>query len=102
MKTVKLSAFCFLSLLGLFVAGCSNGKSASAPAPAIAPATATNPITNPPNPAPTAGGTNEVAVITTSDGVMVVEFYPDVAPKHVENFKTLAKKVSMTARHSTA
>ncbi|MDB6027625.1 MAG: peptidyl-prolyl cis-trans isomerase [Verrucomicrobiales bacterium] len=34
----------------------------------------------------------EVAVITTSEGVMVAEFWPDVAPKTVENFKTLSKK----------
>ena len=35
---------------------------------------------------------NEVAVIKTSEGEMVVEFWSDVAPKTVENFKTLAKK----------
>ncbi len=34
----------------------------------------------------------EVAVIKTSEGEMVAEFWPDVAPKTVENFKTLAKK----------
>jgi peptidyl-prolyl cis-trans isomerase B (cyclophilin B) len=37
-------------------------------------------------------GTNMVAVIKTSEGTMVVEFWPDVAPKTVENFETLAKK----------
>jgi peptidyl-prolyl cis-trans isomerase B (cyclophilin B) len=36
--------------------------------------------------------TNEVAVMTTTAGEMVIEFWPDVAPKTVENFKTLAKK----------
>ncbi|MCX6895623.1 MAG: peptidylprolyl isomerase [Verrucomicrobia bacterium] len=36
--------------------------------------------------------TNEVAVIKTSEGEMVLEFYPDVAPGHVENFKKLANK----------
>jgi peptidyl-prolyl cis-trans isomerase B (cyclophilin B) len=35
--------------------------------------------------------TNEVAVIKTAVGEMVVEFWPDVAPKTVENFKKLAK-----------
>jgi peptidyl-prolyl cis-trans isomerase B (cyclophilin B) len=35
--------------------------------------------------------TNEVAVIKTTAGDLVVEFWPDVAPKTVENFKTLAK-----------
>jgi len=34
----------------------------------------------------------EVAVIKTDEGEMVVELWPDVAPKTVENFKTLAKK----------
>src|SRR6186713_2436308 len=33
----------------------------------------------------------EVAVITTTEGEMVVEFWPDVAPKTVANFKKLAK-----------
>jgi peptidyl-prolyl cis-trans isomerase B (cyclophilin B) len=36
--------------------------------------------------------TNEVAVITTTEGTMVIEFWTDVAPKTVENFKTLANK----------
>ncbi|MFM7554599.1 MAG: peptidylprolyl isomerase [Verrucomicrobiota bacterium] len=35
---------------------------------------------------------NEVAVIKTVAGDMVIEFWPDVAPNTVENFKTLAKK----------
>jgi len=34
----------------------------------------------------------EVAVIKTSEGDMVIEFWPDVAPKTVENFKKLAAK----------
>lgn len=34
----------------------------------------------------------EVAVIKTSMGEMVLEFWPEVAPKHVENFKKLAKQ----------
>ena len=34
----------------------------------------------------------EVAVLKTSDGEMVVEFWSDVAPKTVENFKKLAKE----------
>ena len=35
---------------------------------------------------------NEVAVINTSEGEMVIGFWPDVAPKTVENFKKLAKQ----------
>lgn len=34
---------------------------------------------------------NEVAVIKTTEGEMVVKFWPDVAPKTVENFKKLAR-----------
>ena len=34
----------------------------------------------------------EVAIIKTSQGDMVVKFWPDVAPKNVENFKKLAKQ----------
>jgi peptidyl-prolyl cis-trans isomerase B (cyclophilin B) len=35
---------------------------------------------------------SEIAILTTSAGEMVLEFWPEVAPKTVENFKTLAKK----------
>jgi peptidyl-prolyl cis-trans isomerase B (cyclophilin B) len=35
---------------------------------------------------------NEVAVIKTTEGDMVIEFWPDVAPGHVENFKKLANR----------
>jgi peptidyl-prolyl cis-trans isomerase B (cyclophilin B) len=39
------------------------------------------------NPAPA----NEVAVLKTSYGDMTIAFWPDVAPKTVENFKKLAR-----------
>jgi len=65
----------------LLAAGCSNEKPV-APAPAAAAVT---------NQAPVAPNTNDVGVITTSAGVMVVEFYPDVAPNHVANFEKLAR-----------
>jgi peptidyl-prolyl cis-trans isomerase B (cyclophilin B) len=35
---------------------------------------------------------SELAQITTTEGEMVIEFWPDVAPRTVENFKTLAQK----------
>jgi peptidyl-prolyl cis-trans isomerase B (cyclophilin B) len=35
---------------------------------------------------------SEIAIISTTEGEMVVEFWPDVAPGHVENFKKLAQK----------
>jgi peptidyl-prolyl cis-trans isomerase B (cyclophilin B) len=34
---------------------------------------------------------SEVAVMETTEGTMVIEFWPDVAPKTVENFKKLAR-----------
>ena len=34
--------------------------------------------------------TNEVAIINTTEGAMIVEFWPDVAPNTVANFKKLA------------
>jgi hypothetical protein len=50
--------------------------------------------TNTQNDAPmsNAVNTHEVAVINTTEGEMVIEFWPDVAPKTVENFKKLAKQ----------
>src|SRR5277367_561422 len=35
---------------------------------------------------------SEAAIISTTEGEMVIEFWPDVAPGHVENFKKLAQK----------
>jgi peptidyl-prolyl cis-trans isomerase B (cyclophilin B) len=35
---------------------------------------------------------NEIAVIRTSAGELALEFWPDVAPKTVENFKQLARQ----------
>ena len=35
---------------------------------------------------------SEVAVIDTNYGKIVIEFFPEAAPKHVENFKELARE----------
>jgi peptidyl-prolyl cis-trans isomerase B (cyclophilin B) len=35
---------------------------------------------------------SEVAILDTSMGKISLEFFPNAAPKHVENFKTLARK----------
>ena len=40
---------------------------------------------------PTVNTTDEVAVIKTSEGDMVVEFWKDAAPQTIENFKKLAR-----------
>lgn len=56
---------------------CADGTSTNAPAAAAA---------------SKAPDTNEVAVINTTDGEMVIAFWPDVAPNTVANFKKLAEK----------
>jgi peptidyl-prolyl cis-trans isomerase B (cyclophilin B) len=72
----KLSLNCFLILLlGLASALAADTNTTAAPKAEAKPVTV-----------------KEVAVIKTSEGEMVVEFYPEVAPKHVENFKKLAKQ----------
>ena len=38
------------------------------------------------------GDKDEVAVLETNYGRIVIEFYPDEAPKHVANFKELARE----------
>ncbi len=50
--------------------------------------------TNTPAAAPAASlaSTNEVAVIKTTDGTMVIGFWPDVAPNTVANFEKLARQ----------
>ena len=35
---------------------------------------------------------SELAIISTTEGDLVIEFWPDVAPGHVKNFTDLAKK----------
>jgi peptidyl-prolyl cis-trans isomerase B (cyclophilin B) len=84
MKT--LMSFCALSLVfGLALARAEEAK---------------KPVTDPAKPETKAevkpdakaGAAKEMAVIKTAEGEMVIEFWPEVAPKTVENFKTLAKK----------
>ena len=70
-------------LLGGFV----TARAQNAPAPAEAPSAPTSPASVP-APVPV----KELAVIKTSKGEMTVEFWEDVAPKTVANFKKLAKE----------
>jgi peptidyl-prolyl cis-trans isomerase B (cyclophilin B) len=75
---------------------------APTPAPAPSPAAAAPAASTPTSPPPSAAtqppketppvSTNEVAVIKTALGEMVVEFWPDVAPNTVENFKKLTRQ----------
>lgn len=71
-KMTKLCVYCLTFLLGAGVAFGQGEKPAAAGADA--------------------GAANEVAVIKTTAGDMVAEFWTDVAPKTVENFKKLARE----------
>ncbi|MGC3960455.1 MAG: peptidylprolyl isomerase [Verrucomicrobiota bacterium] len=75
MKKLSLNAILIL-LFGVALATAAETNNAAAPKKESAPPTAAK----------------EVAVVKTSEGEMVLEFYPEVAPKHVENFKKLAKQ----------
>jgi peptidyl-prolyl cis-trans isomerase B (cyclophilin B) len=73
---------CYLPLLALLLAGGAGQASDTPPAaPANAPA-AVKP----------AADKNEVAVIKTTEGDMVIAFWTDAAPKTIANFKKLARK----------
>jgi peptidyl-prolyl cis-trans isomerase B (cyclophilin B) len=74
MKAIHLLCAC-----GLFAAIATQADETKTNAPAATPAVA-----------PAAA--KEVAIVKTSEGTMVLEFFPDVAPNHVDNFKKLAKK----------
>lgn len=82
MRIVILSGL-FGTLLGL-AAGCKPEQSSS---------TSGNPPSTPTREESktVSVNTNEVAVIKTSAGEIVVEFWNDVAPKTVENFKKLSR-----------
>ncbi|HZL78904.1 MAG TPA: peptidylprolyl isomerase [Candidatus Limnocylindrales bacterium] len=74
MKTPSL--ICAFSLITSFtLVSCSKAEPTNTPA--------VNQTTN-------TISTSEVAVINTTEGTMVVEFWPDVAPATVANFKKLA------------
>ena len=66
-------------LAPLFLSACSGSNSPEAPAPTKSAAPAKAPV-------------DKYAKIKTNFGDIVLEFRPDVAPKTVENFITLAKK----------
>ena len=85
MKKILLSST-FVLLFGLASACAAETNSASAaklePKKEIA-----KPVVK-----PASTNASEVAVLKTSEGEMVLEFWSDVAPNHVENFKKLAKE----------
>jgi peptidyl-prolyl cis-trans isomerase B (cyclophilin B) len=73
---MKLTLLCCLAGLALVVTNARSQESETTPTP--------TPMNSPTE--------KEVAVITTSAGEMVAEFWPEVAPNTVENFKKLARQ----------
>ena len=71
--------------LSLLTAQAQETKNETKPQPGTAKIAGSNEKKSPVN-------ANEVAVIKTTEGDMVIEFWPDVAPHTVENFKKLAKE----------
>ena len=67
-------------MMGLVLAGLLSQSATLAAGPADASA------------APAKADDAEVAVITTTEGTMVVQFWTDAAPKTIANFKKLAKE----------
>jgi peptidyl-prolyl cis-trans isomerase B (cyclophilin B) len=80
--TKKPPAAAFLALLiFIFAAACAPSPAEDAAKPAA------------PEAAPKADpAQDEVAVIETDFGIMVLEFLPEIAPNHVAQFKKLAKE----------
>ena len=75
-----MSKYTLLPSLALSLFAFWSPALAQSPAAPTAPAPASQPVVN------------EVAVLKTSKGEMTVEFWGDVAPKTVENFKKLARE----------
>jgi peptidyl-prolyl cis-trans isomerase B (cyclophilin B) len=76
--TMKYLKNCLSPLIGLVLAAvCAQFSALAEDPPASSAAKADDP---------------EVAVITTTEGMMVVQFWTDAAPKTIANFKKLAKE----------
>ena len=76
-KTLLFLLFLFLSIFAL---ACENDTRT------------TNNTTPNPNATPSDKVDDEVAILETDVGRIVIEFFPNEAPKHVENFKKLSKE----------
>src|SRR5262249_42142368 len=73
-------------MLGLFAFACSNNTAGNNDSSSSSSSMPT------PNPAGSPVFDDEVAVFETDFGTFKIALYPDVAPRHVENFKKLIKE----------
>ncbi len=89
MKSTKISLF--LAIVALAATSCSNSPSVTEKSPTSTPAPAKPAAAALATPDPSVVD-NELAVIETDYGKIKIRFYPDVAPRHVENFKKLTQE----------
>ncbi len=88
MKSIHL--VCALSLFAAVVSeGCRQASTDTQTAATNSQAATSTPSTSA---SPSAPSTNDVAVITTTEGTMVIAFWPGEAPNTVANFEKLAKQ----------
>ena len=73
----RLTILSLIMLFSLFAFACSSTTSPTVEAPKVPPPLSPD---------------EEVAVLDTDFGNIKIRFYTDVAPKHVENFKKLARE----------
>lgn len=87
MNFLKNSKLYFALLLCVFALACSStSTSSNSTAPSASPPTSFTPGETKVTP------DEEIAIVETDFGKFKIKFYPDVAPKHVENFKKLARE----------
>lgn len=92
MVKVQAKQLLLLLLISLFllISACENNSVNNTPNTTPSPAATNTSAT--PNPTENYKVDEEVAVLQTDVGRIVIEFFPNEAPKHVENFKKLAKE----------
>ncbi len=78
--------------LGGMTRGLCNGLRALIVAGACALVLAEDTNVKPDTASPAPAAEKEVAILKTSAGELIIEFWPEVAPNTVENFKTLARQ----------
>ncbi len=85
---VRLNYLFVSCFMVMFLAVCSKAKEPPGTQAAEEPAT---PVESPQSEIKELQADDELAVITTDLGRIVLRFYPEVAPNHVNNFKSLAR-----------
>lgn len=89
MTYLKHSKLYFVILVCFLAFGCDNSSVSDSSTKSTSTARAGKPEVKAAPPVPKVQPGEEIAVIETDFGKVKIQLYPDVAPKHVENFKKL-------------